>query len=53
MINQKKYLIWVMFLSKLINGQRDPKTTIVLLKKQTGSNQDSVIVQIFFKQNKQ
>ena len=53
MINQTKYLIWLMFLSKLINVQRDPKTTKVLLKKQTGSNQDSVIVEISFKQNKQ
>ena len=29
-----------MFLSKPINGQRDPKMTIVALRKQTGFNQD-------------
>jgi hypothetical protein len=29
-----------MFLSKPINGQRDPKITIVALRKQTSFNQD-------------
>ena len=31
----------------------DPKMAIVGLSKQTGFNQDSVMLQIFFKQNKQ
>ena len=31
----------------------DPKMAIVVLPKQTGFNQDSVMLQIFFKQNKQ
>ena len=36
-----------------LNGQTDPKMAIVALSKQTDFNQDSVMLQIFFKQNKQ
>ena len=43
----------VMFLSKPINKQRDPKMAIVALKKQTGFNQDFVMLADFFKQIKQ
>ena len=42
-----------MFLSKPINKQKDPKTAIVALKKQTGFNQDFVMLADFLKQIKQ
>jgi hypothetical protein len=51
--NLAKCIILVMFLSKPINKQRDPKTAIVALKKQTGFNQDFVMLVDFFKQIKQ
>ena len=46
-------MILIIFLSKPINKQRDPKTAIVALKKQTGFNQDFVMLEDFFKQIKQ
>ena len=36
-----------------LTGQTDPKMAIVVLSKQTGFNQDSVIWKKDFKQNKQ
>ena len=43
MTNQTKFLIWVMFLGKPINGERDSKNGHSVAKvslKKTGSNQD-------------
>ena len=46
--NLAKCLVLVMFLSKPINKQRDPKTAIVTLKRPTGFNQDFVMLADFF-----